>query len=377
VPLQDGTPSLDTVSFDKPYYVGITVGGDPEMTPRQEMGSSFGSVSDFQVKNNLVVKSGKFGLGTDSPGTPVHIVAPAIQMTVEGTANQSAQIEMIDHQSNAKKWRFVSGMNNRGSLQVYQATDNIEAVEISPNGNVGIGISNPQAKLHAMATGLEVLRLERTGTTPAQYRFHVQPVMSGDNSDLQIIADTNATGYGFYSRNAQGIANHGMGIDRHGNVGIGTESPQYKLDVAGSVHCTGAFVSSDRRLKKNIRGFSKDVVGGIQKLNGVSYEWDRAQLKELGFGRSKAKEGTRMGPATPAVVSVEGEQKDDFAGRQIGLIAQEVGEVFPDLVHTDSRGIKSVNYSALTAVLVEGMKAQQKQIAALREEVDQLRKKIK
>src|SRR5262245_29608639 len=38
VPLQDGTPSLDGLVFDKPYFLGLSVGADPEMTPRQEIG---------------------------------------------------------------------------------------------------------------------------------------------------------------------------------------------------------------------------------------------------------------------------------------------------------------------------------------------------
>lgn len=54
--------------------------------------------------------------------------------------------------------------------------------------------------------------------------------------------------------------------------------------------------------------------------------------------------------------------------RQIGLIAQEVEEVFPELVHTDESGYKSVEYSKITAILIEAVKEQQAQIESLRKE---------
>jgi len=54
--LQDGTPSLDSITFNIPYYLGIQVGADTEMTPRQLLGASaysLGSLGDFNVGGNL------------------------------------------------------------------------------------------------------------------------------------------------------------------------------------------------------------------------------------------------------------------------------------------------------------------------------------
>jgi len=60
--------------------------------------------------------------------------------------------------------------------------------------------------------------------------------------------------------------------------------------------------------------------------------------------------------------------KDDAQNTdiQIGLIAQEVEKVLPELVSTDSEGYKSIAYGKLTAVLVEAIKEQQRQIEALK-----------
>ena len=52
-----------------------------------------------------------------------------------------------------------------------------------------------------------------------------------------------------------------------------------------------------------------------------------------------------------------------------GFIAQEVEKVLPEIVSTDKDGYKSVNYQNTIAILIEGMKEQQKQI-------DELKKKL-
>jgi hypothetical protein len=50
---------------------------------------------------------------------------------------------------------------------------------------------------------------------------------------------------------------------------------------------------------------------------------------------------------------------------QLGVIAQEVEKVYPDMVDTDEEGMKSVAYTQLIPVLIEAVKEQQKQIEEL------------
>ena len=59
-------------------------------------------------------------------------------------------------------------------------------------------------------------------------------------------------------------------------------------------------------------------------------------------------------------------------GTHIGLIAQEVEEVLPELVDTDTDGFKSVAYANVVAVLIEAVKEQQKQIANQQEQITRL-----
>ena len=59
--------------------------------------------------------------------------------------------------------------------------------------------------------------------------------------------------------------------------------------------------------------------------------------------------------------------------RSIGVIAQDVEKVFPEIVKDNKDGLKAVNYSALIPVLIEAIKDQQTQIELQQKEIDQLK----
>ncbi|MBD3317365.1 MAG: hypothetical protein GF344_16375 [Chitinivibrionales bacterium] len=75
--------------------------------------------------------------------------------------------------------------------------------------------------------------------------------------------------------------------------------------------------------------------------------------------------------------------KEDFpdrnieSGRQIGVIAQELEETLPELVHEDLQGYKSVEYGKLVAVLVGAVKEQQRQIDEQREELENVKSELR
>ena len=99
----------------------------------------------------------------------------------------------------------------------------------------------------------------------------------------------------------------------------------------GSFTATGDVTAySDKRLKRNIETIT-NAVDTVSKLRGVNYEKD---------GRNST-----------------------------GVIAQEIEEVLPQVVHTDADGMKSVAYGNIVGILIEAIKEQQKEIEELKKKL--------
>lgn len=128
----------------------------------------------------------------------------------------------------------------------------------------------------------------------------------------------------------------GLVVTPEGKVGVGTMMPNYLLEVNGTIHATKVQESSDISLKRNIATLP-DALAQLLQLRGVQYE------------------------------------RRDSGQQEIGLISQEVEQVFPDLVHQDAQGLGSVAYTRLTAVLVEAIKTLNAQMEALRAEITEMR----
>ncbi|MEW6007848.1 MAG: tail fiber domain-containing protein, partial [bacterium] len=99
---------------------------------------------------------------------------------------------------------------------------------------------------------------------------------------------------------------------------------------------------SSKRWKKNITPIDNPL-SKVAKLRGVYFDWK------------------------------EGDKHD------IGLIAEEVGKVIPEVVTYEENGTDAsgLDYSRLVALLIEAIKAQQNQIDSLKQEIEQLKEKVR
>jgi len=117
--------------------------------------------------------------------------------------------------------------------------------------------------------------------------------------------------------------------------------------VQGNMTVNGTNYNSDVRFKQQIR----PLQGALEKvtaLQGVQYEMRVKEFPDRNFQ----------------------------PGTEIGLIAQEVEKVLPELVRTDADGYKSVDYAKLVPVLIEGMKAQHQQLQFQQQQLQQQRKEL-
>lgn len=138
-----------------------------------------------------------------------------------------------------------------------------------------------------------------------------------------------------------GASPTGGGAIIAGNVGIGTTTPTYKLHVVGRIKTDNINETSDIRLKKDVITIG-NALAKVEQLRGVYFNWRTDEFKDRNFDTTL----------------------------QVGVIAQEIEKIFPEVVSTDADGYKSVEYSKLVGVLIEAIKEQQKTISNLKSEND-------
>jgi len=222
------------------------------------------------------------------------------------------------------------------------------------DGNVGIGTAAPSAELHVEksqdgATEIKVINPSYgtnsvsvgTGVPSEGGAISFTPMSFTTFTDFANFVDVAAfartNGLMLRTSANSGIIKFVTKLDQErmritpdGKVGIGTKNPVFRLDVAGSVHASSFPVSSDARLKTNVRQLT-NVLEKLEQINGVSFEWN--ELYES-LGRSTG------------------------GHREIGVIAQEVEAVFPELVTTwGDENYRAVDYGRLSGILIEAVKA--------------------
>lgn len=302
----------------------------------------------FAADGDLIV-NGNMGIGTTTPGAKLEVntwagTAPAgfnpILNIVGGYAGNNTQGHSIDFHINLlgsyPASRIISTMSNGtgGELQFhttphYVNTAATARMTINSSGFVGIGTTSPSSHLQIESADAGTqLRMTNTSSGGRTWNFYSQ----GGSGNLHVWEDGAPT--------TRLLIQGGTGY-----VGIGTPSPSYTLHVNGSAYSSGGWSGSDIRWKKNINPI-ENALESVLKLQGVNYEWRVDEYKDKNFEE----------------------------GRQIGLIAQEVEQVIPELVNTDNEGYKAVSYEKLTAVLVEAIKEQQKRIKELEDKINTLEK---
>ena len=341
------------------------------------------------------VFGGTVGIGTSGGGT--------IKFAVNGTGFTDYALFSDYTSASLRIGNDGSGnvrLSTDGTQQIILKPGNVEALRANASGNVGIGATSPTYKLQVVGanstTGGTLIQGGPESST-AGFALHVN---AGAGTNLFKIYGSGATMVGGggttptynFQVNAINSATTYLGVDgtktyvaNYLDVLGGTAAPELtlrsstaRLDVynwsngqnyiesanaantasatlnitgyqgnpgtfvfAGNVYATAFLYSSDRRLKQNIAPF----VGGLDKvlsLEPVTYDW-----KDIKMGE----------------------------GTQLGFIAQDVEKIVPAVVHTDEKGMKSIDYVKLVPILVKAMQEQQQEIDDLKTEVKTLQEK--
>jgi hypothetical protein len=194
----------------------------------------------------------------------------------------------------------------------------------------------------AASTGNGTIQFGATATTGYYSQINqagndLNLVANGDQAYRAYLGTNNGSGNLVFKTAGTTTGNtERMRIAYNGNVGIGTNGPNYPLTVnANNPGCNGCTLwtsYSDQRLKENIINVSGDVLGKIMQLNPVTFNYNDIYYSQTGY--------TRPDGTTPTYT---------------GFIAQDLQQIFPEMVSTSSNGYLDTNLSNLQLYLVKGL----------------------
>jgi hypothetical protein len=260
-------------------------------------------------------------------------------------SNQANSTFAITYTSAATFSQWVNG-SGAFVMGLDTSSGTTERLRINSSGNVGIGTTDPTGRLDVR--GGDIWFNRGTGNLGNRYLYINKGasndggiLLTRDNSmDWQIVNATSTGNLIFYS---YGASSEVLNILRsNGNVGIGTSSPSEKLHVIGNILASADVIAySDARVKTNIQTI-EDALSKVLKLRGVTYN------------RTDSTDTTQ----------------------KLGVIAQEIQQVIPQVVQEQTNGMLGVSYGNIAGLFIEAFKEQQQQIEKLTKLVNQLTKQL-
>jgi len=308
-------------------------------TGNSETGTIVFEVDAGASANSIKVASNsKVGFRTATPVLDLHVNTtdtPAMRLEQNNSGGFTAQTwDVAGNEANF----FVRDVTG-GSLLPFRIRPGAptSSVDISANGNVGIGTASPSlAKLFVVggndAGTINGIHISSTDGLQTEFGF-----LSANHA-----TDSLRLGY-FDGATTKNVF---FDVGGSGRVGIGTSAPDQTLSVNGNASKVGGgswATFSDERLKV-IKGEFRTGLNAVMKLRPLRYEYK----KDNAVGINSDKE-------------------------YIGFGAQAVQKVIPEAVSATQSGYLMVNNDPILWSMVNAIQEQQKQIEQLKKEIQQLR----
>jgi hypothetical protein len=292
-----------------------------------------------------------------------------IKQAADGVSGGGLHIEQASN-TNVAYFGFTGSVfqigtsyRSTGSYQpISLVTSAASRIYIETNGYVGIGNTNPGALMHVSGRSYIGTMTDYSAAVHIRGGFFGGPRLqiygldSDSNAHMGLGTDMGAGAYelSIFTSNYAGFGTIRFGR-YNGTVGqFAGWTTTGLISTGGTLTMTGDIVAygspSDIKFKENVRPFESSSLERIMKLRGVSFTW---------------KEDTEMRKLTKL--------KDD-----VGFIAQEVQEIFPEIVRRDPvEDYLSIRDRGLIAHIVEAIKEQQVQIESQKSQNEELIKRIR
>ena len=304
---------------------GIYISGANESITWDNGNSRFNISDDAHIVGNITVTGTVDGRDLQTDGTKLDGIAS----NANNYSHPTFDGDDIDIDTTA-----LSGATVISDLDINITTDSNGHVT-DANGSVStrtisksdIGLGNVENTKLSTYTGNGGALDNQYITNTNNYISSFDITTQTDSKYLRSNATDTASGVITFSNSTASTSKTTGAVIVTGGVGISGA-----LNVGGDVV---AYASSDERLKDNIELISNPIEK-VQSLKGVTWNWNE--------------NADELQQSLP----------------NVGVIAQDVEKVLPELVTDRDNGFKGVDYAKLTGLLIEAIKDQQKQIDELK-----------
>ena len=304
--------------------------------------------------SGLNIGNTNVGIGLTSPAAALHVMGDTGLPATSGTTfTGTMRLQVAGGYGTVMDFGAVGPSTGTQWIQVTDASNQSfhYPLLLQPNGgNVGIGMTAPDARLNVEGVGQANNPTVAIDVTNSDAFNHGLEIFDGNLTTGETVlmaighsGSTKLTAIFGFIRNENSLdqnlatigfwgADNLLTVAAGGNVGIGTGVgvPAYKLDVQGTIRATGDVIAySDERVKENIKTIDNSLEK-VSKLRGVEFN--------------------KIG--------------DDV--KSIGVIAQEIEKILPEVVKEDDKGMKSVAYGNISGLLIEAVKELKAEIEELK-----------
>lgn len=349
------------------------------------IGNTSNTLRFLDATNNnfatMSIAGSNVGIGTSSPSARLHVQTAS--SGIDGIiANNSNYLIRIHPRANAGDYNPIVQANDQTIIFSDKASPNSSGANMSiapwstsaigmrfnTNGNVGINTSTPNAALH-INRGAQNLALE--GDTHTYMELYPRGYSAGRKGWL---------GFGAPGSNQLALSQEDTGIlnlnnsgtqiwlDRVDTTGIAFITANVsRMQITNTLIATNIPIQAPSLVTSSITSLSGTLTVTPNVTSSAFYSTSDIRLK---------KDVTTIPNAMEKVSNLRGVQYKlkENDEPQIGLIAQEVEEVIPELVDS-SQEMKTIDYGKMAGLFVEAIKELKQEINGLKQEIVELRKK--
>jgi hypothetical protein len=238
----------------------------------------------------------------------------------------------------------VSVINSNIASNVSTINSSIAANALTINTSIVANVSTINTNISSNVTAVNSNIASNVSTINSSIASNVSTINSSIAANALTINTSITSNVSTLNTNISANVNNTSGKVTTGSIGVGTAASGTTGEIRATNDIT-AFYSSDMALKENII-IIDNPIEKIKALRGVYFDWTDDYINARG-----------------------GEDGYFVRKKDVGVIAQEVEKVLPEIVAQRSDGNKAVKYDRLVSVLIEAVKELNEQVTDLREKL--------